>query len=50
MDWATNMPKNKQPSIADKYYGAVKVEKWPEDLDEYAKSEMQKRWKKHVPM
>lgn len=31
--------------IADKYYGVVQVEKWPEDLDEYAKAEMQKRWK-----
>jgi len=22
-------------SIADKYYGAFKIEKWPEDLDEF---------------
>jgi hypothetical protein len=28
------MSKNKKISIADKYYGAIKVEKWPEDLDE----------------
>jgi AbrB family looped-hinge helix DNA binding protein len=31
--------------IADKYYGAFQVQKWPEDLDEYATAEMQKRWK-----
>lgn len=31
--------------IADKYYGAFPVEKWPEDLHEYAHTEMQKRWK-----
>jgi len=23
-------------SIADKYYGIVKIEKWPDDLDEFA--------------
>jgi hypothetical protein len=22
-------------SVADKYYGAFKVEKWPEDLDDF---------------
>jgi AbrB family looped-hinge helix DNA binding protein len=31
--------------VADKYYGIIKVEKWPEDIDEYAHAEMQKRWK-----
>jgi hypothetical protein len=31
--------------IADKYYGAFKVEKWPENLDEYAAEIMQKKWK-----
>ena len=34
--------------IADKYYGIVQVEKWPEDIDEYAKTEMHKRWKRRV--
>jgi len=34
--------------IADKYYGIVHVEKWPEDIDEYGKTEMQKRWKQRV--
>jgi len=32
-------------SIADKYYGIVHVENWPEDLKAYAKAEMLKRWK-----
>jgi AbrB family looped-hinge helix DNA binding protein len=32
---------------ADKYYGAFQVEQWPQDLDEYAHAEMQKRWKQH---
>ncbi len=32
-------------SVADKYYGAFKVKKWPEDLDEFITAEMQKRWK-----
>lgn len=31
--------------IADKYYGAFKVEKWPEDTDEYARELIQNRWK-----
>ncbi len=31
--------------VADKYYGAFKVEKWPEDMDEFVGEEMQKRWK-----
>ncbi|XHH07994.1 MAG: AbrB/MazE/SpoVT family DNA-binding domain-containing protein [Candidatus Bathyarchaeia archaeon] len=31
--------------VADKYYGAVKVENWPEDLDQYGKEVMQKQWK-----
>ncbi len=30
--------------IADKYYGAFKVEKWPEDLDEFIGEVIQKRW------
>lgn len=37
-------------SIADKYYGIVHVENWPEDLEEYAKTEMLKRWKQRVTM
>jgi AbrB family looped-hinge helix DNA binding protein len=31
--------------LADKYYGAFKIEKWPEDLDEYVAEVMQKKWK-----
>jgi AbrB family looped-hinge helix DNA binding protein len=31
--------------VADKYYGAFRVEKWPEDVDKYTAEEMQKRWK-----
>jgi AbrB family looped-hinge helix DNA binding protein len=31
--------------VADKYYGAFKVEKWPVDIDEFASEVMQKRWK-----
>lgn len=32
-------------SVADKYYGVFKVEKWPEDMDEFVGEVMQKRWK-----
>ena len=31
--------------LADKYYGAFKVDKWPEDLDEFAGEVMRKRWR-----
>jgi AbrB family looped-hinge helix DNA binding protein len=31
--------------VADKYYGAFKVEKWPDDLDEFIGEVMQKQWK-----
>jgi AbrB family looped-hinge helix DNA binding protein len=31
-------------SIADKYYGAFKIEKWPEDLDEFVVKVMGKWW------
>jgi AbrB family looped-hinge helix DNA binding protein len=31
--------------VADKYYGAFKVEKWPDDMDEFVEEVMQKRWK-----
>lgn len=30
--------------VADKYYGAFKVEKWPEDMDEFIGEVMQKWW------
>ena len=30
-------------SIADKYFGAFKVSRWPEDLDEFI-AEVTKRW------
>ncbi len=36
--------------IADKYYGIVHVEKWPEDIHELAKEEMHKRWKQRTTM
>ncbi|MGB9896005.1 MAG: AbrB/MazE/SpoVT family DNA-binding domain-containing protein [Thermoproteota archaeon] len=29
--------------VADKYFGAFKVEKWPEDLDEFV-AEVMKNW------
>ena len=31
-------------SIADKYYGVYKVEKWPEDLDEFLVEVLRKWW------
>jgi len=31
-------------STADKYYGAYKVEKWPEDLDEFVVEALRKWW------
>ena len=30
--------------VADKYYGAFKVDKWPEDMDEFIGEVMQKWW------
>jgi len=30
--------------VADKYYGAFKITKWPEDMDEFIVEVMQKRW------
>jgi len=33
-------------SVADKYFGAFKVENWPEDLDEFLMKEVAKRWLK----
>jgi len=30
--------------VADKYFGIFKINKWPEDMDEYAVEVMQKRW------
>jgi len=34
--------------VADKYYGAFKVENWPENLDEYDGEVLQKRWKQRA--
>lgn len=31
---------------ADKYYGAFKITKWPEDMDEFIVEVMQKWWTK----
>jgi len=31
-------------SIADKYYGAFKIEKWPEDLDDFIAQVMRRWW------
>jgi len=31
-------------SIADKYYGAFKIEKWPEHLDEFILEVTRKWW------
>jgi AbrB family looped-hinge helix DNA binding protein len=31
--------------VADKYYGAFKVENWPEDLDDFVGEAVRKRWK-----
>lgn len=31
-------------SIADKYYGAFRVERWPEDLDEFLVEAVGKWW------
>jgi len=30
--------------VADKYFGAFKITKWPEDIDEFVAEVMQKRW------
>lgn len=32
--------------VADKYYGAFKITKWPEDMDEFIEELMQKWWTK----
>jgi len=31
-------------SIADKYYGAFKIENWPEDLDDFIMQVMRRWW------
>jgi AbrB family looped-hinge helix DNA binding protein len=31
-------------SIADKYYGVFKIEKWPEDLDDFIVQVMRRWW------
>ena len=30
--------------VAEKYYGAFKVESWPDDLDEYIEEASRKQW------
>ena len=32
-------------NIADKYYGILKVKKWPHDLDEFLIEAVQKSWR-----
>ncbi|MCD6536247.1 MAG: AbrB/MazE/SpoVT family DNA-binding domain-containing protein [Thaumarchaeota archaeon] len=32
-------------SVADKYFGAFKVARWPEDLDDFAVEAMRKWWR-----
>jgi hypothetical protein len=34
--------------VADKYYGAFKVEKWPEDIDGFIEEAMQQWWHNHA--
>ena len=34
--------------VADKYYGAFKITKWPEDLDEFITEAIQKQWTKRA--
>lgn len=33
--------------VADKYFGAFKIDKWPEDMDEFIGEVMQKWWSHH---
>jgi AbrB family looped-hinge helix DNA binding protein len=35
-------------SIAEKYFGAFKISKWPEDLDEFVGEATRKWWSQHV--
>lgn len=35
-------------SVADKYFGVFKVEKWPEDLDEFLIEVMKNWWNQKV--
>lgn len=35
-------------NIADKYYGIIKVKKWPYDLDEFLIEAIQKWWREHT--
>jgi bifunctional DNA-binding transcriptional regulator/antitoxin component of YhaV-PrlF toxin-antitoxin module len=30
--------------VSEKYYGAFKVDHWPDDLDEFVKEEIMKQW------
>ena len=32
-------------SVADRYYGIVRVSKWPDDLDEFLHEAMRKWWR-----
>lgn len=32
--------------IADKYYGTVPIENWPDDIDNYLADEVLKQWKR----
>ncbi len=34
--------------VADKYFGAFKITKWPDDLDEFLTEAMQKQWNKRA--
>jgi len=35
-------------NIADKYYGIIKVKKWPHDLDEFLIEAIQKWWRERT--
>lgn len=36
--------------LADKYYGIVQIENWPDDIDKYLATEVLKQWKQHDTM
>ncbi|MCW3998805.1 MAG: hypothetical protein NWE93_01030 [Candidatus Bathyarchaeota archaeon] len=40
-------PRANAKSTADKYYGIVHAKEWPEDLDQYGREKIEKRWKQH---
>jgi len=35
-------------SVADKYYGAFKIDKWPEDLDHFLVEAVKKWWLRSI--